>query len=274
MNNIYCIWYPSGGFGHYISAVISLYGDNFTRPLTDLAFAMDGNSHAVSPVAPKWKFDPDRYDYKFDPDKNHCVLIDNGATSQSKKFKTFIPKSTVLKVTHSKWSFPIGLHTMIVKAMGSSLDEHFLKNLYWTDQDWGKRQKFLYFLKHHPTQGLWNPEDDCVNIDIAEIVDYDIFKSRIESAGIKLTDFSAAHQEWYRANKIYIDPVLQAQEIMEYIKRDENFLLSHITDLWTQAVVYYYIWLTYKIEVEHNKMPDFFTDTNQIRRWLIDQGVL
>jgi len=158
--------------------------------------------------------------------------------------------------------------------MGSSLDEHFLKNLYWTDQDWGKRQKFLYFLKHHPTQGLWNPEDDCVNIDIEEIIDYDIFKSRLESAGIKLTDFSATHREWYRANKIYIDPVLQAQEIMEYIKRDENFLLSHITDLWTQAVVYYYIWLTYKIEVEHNKMPDFFTDTNQIRRWLIDQGVL
>jgi hypothetical protein len=274
MNRIYCIWYPSGGFGHYISGVISLYGDNFIRPLNQLVFAKDGNSHAFSPLAPKWKFDPDHYNYKFAPDRNHCVLIDNGAPSQSKKFKTFIPNSTILKVTYNNWSFPIVVHTMIVKAMRSSLEEHCLHNVYWTDQDWGKRQKFLYFLKNHPIQNLWNPEDDCTNIDLIEIIDYDIFKSKLESAGIKLTDFSATHQEWFNANKTYIDPVLQAQKVMECINSDENFLLSHITDLWTQAVVYYYIWLTYKIEVEHHTMPEFFNDTNQIRGWLIDQGVL
>ena len=29
---IYCVWYPSGGFGHFINAVISLYGVDFKRP--------------------------------------------------------------------------------------------------------------------------------------------------------------------------------------------------------------------------------------------------
>jgi hypothetical protein len=40
--------------------------------------------------------------------------------------------------------------------------------------------------------------------------------------------------------------------------------LTHITDIWTQAVVYYYIWLEFGIEVPHNDFANFFTNTDQI----------
>ena len=270
---IYCVWYPSGGFGHYIGAVLSSYGDNFTRPNKELAFSRNGNSHNITPAAAKWQNDPDNYDYTFDPEINHCVLVDNGISSQSKKFRSSIPNPTVLKITYNDWSFPIIAHTMVVKAIRSSLEEYCLKNIYWTKQDWGKRQKYFYFLKQHDCHNLWNPDEDCINIDIADIINYNTFKSKLESAGVELEDFSVTHREWYAANEPYIKPALQAQEVIEYIERGENFDLTHITDLWTQAIINYYIWLKYNVEVKHHTLVTFFRNTNEIRQFLISEGV-
>lgn len=271
---IYCVWYPSGGFGHYIGATLSLYGKNFARPNKDLTFSSNGDSHNIKPPADKWQNDPAVYDYEFAADVNHCVLVDNGISSQSKRFRSVIPNPVVLKITYNKWSFPIIAHTMVVKAIRSSLEEYCLKDIYWTDQDWGKRQKYFYFLKQHECHGLWNPEEDCVNIGIEDIVDYNTFKSKLESAGVELEDFSATHREWYAVNEPYIKPVLQAQEAMDYLDRGENFSLDHITDLWTQAIVNYYIWLKYKVEVKHHKLVEFFKNTSEIQAFLAREGAV
>ena len=32
---IYCVWYPSGGFGHFINAVLTLYSKDFEVPHND-----------------------------------------------------------------------------------------------------------------------------------------------------------------------------------------------------------------------------------------------
>ena len=58
---IYCVWYPSGGFGHYIGATLSLYGKNFARPKKDLTFNANGDSHNVVPPAAKWEKDPETF---------------------------------------------------------------------------------------------------------------------------------------------------------------------------------------------------------------------
>jgi hypothetical protein len=271
---IYCVWYPSGGFGHYIGAVISFYGKNFIRPLTKLDFSSNGNSHAVKLLAPTWIDDPDSYSYNFDPARNHCVLIDNGVTSQSEKFKSVIPNPIILKIIFDDWSLPVIAHTMVVKAMRSSLEAHCLQDIWWSNQDWSKRQKFFIFLRDHKCRGLWNADNTCVNIDIADIVNYQKFKLKLESAGLVLADFSTKHQEWCVANEAYIKPALVAQEVVNYVAGNEAFALNHITDLWTQAVVYYYLWVRYGVELDHHKQVAFFKDTTEIRSWLANKGVL
>ena len=27
-----CVWYPAGGFGHFVNSILTLYGDGFVRP--------------------------------------------------------------------------------------------------------------------------------------------------------------------------------------------------------------------------------------------------
>ena len=49
--------------------------------------------------------------------------------------------------------------------------------------------------------------------------------------------------------------------------------LTHITDIWSQAVIYYYIWLKYNVEVPHNDYANWFTNTKEIVTMLRDNGV-
>ena len=84
---IYCIWYPSGGFGHFINAVLSLYGTNFARPrVNTVEFNNDGNSHAVELIAPKYLKNLNNYSFNFLPNYNYSVLIDNGINDEGTKF--------------------------------------------------------------------------------------------------------------------------------------------------------------------------------------------
>ena len=94
---IYCVWYPSGGFGHYINAVLSIYGQGFKRPENQLAFSDTGDSHSLNLIAPKYYHDPISYQYNFDPSLNYSVLIDNGINNEGRKFKFFFQEQKLLK---------------------------------------------------------------------------------------------------------------------------------------------------------------------------------
>ena len=74
--------------------------------------------------------------------------------------------------------------------------------------------------------------------------------------------------EWYIANKKYIDPVIDAQAVVQAIKNNNNICLDHISDIWNQSVLYYFLWIEFGQEVPHNDYPDFFQDINQIREWI------
>jgi len=91
---IYCVWYPAGGFGHFINAIISLYGKNFAKSHSaDLNFSPTGDSHQYALAAPKYLHDPDNYQFEFDQNKNYIVLIDNGINNHSDRFRSFFPEA-------------------------------------------------------------------------------------------------------------------------------------------------------------------------------------
>jgi len=48
---IYCVWYPSGGFGHFINGILTLHGKGFKRPTNKIEFSTTGDSHKfIMPV--------------------------------------------------------------------------------------------------------------------------------------------------------------------------------------------------------------------------------
>ena len=54
----------------------------------------------------------------------------------------------------------------------------------------------------------------------------------------------------------------------EALKQKKNLDLTKITDVWTQSVICYYLWLHFGREIPHNDLADFFTCTDQIREWI------
>lgn len=261
---IYCVWYPSGGFGHFVNGIITLFGQGFRRPQRKLTFSSDGNSHSLDLVAPAYCHDPLVYQYKFDNSHNHCVLIDNGITNESTRFLQFFPGAKVIKMCYDHYSWPVLAYTMIHKAMVSDLDTALALDAdKWSGNEaWMRREKYFLFLKDHPIGLSWRASDFCTNIRLQDLLIYHKFNDMLTSAGIELDDFSQTHADWLEANQKYFDPVQVADKFIH-----GNFD-QPIVDLWTQAIVYYQIWQQFGVVVPHNDFADFFVSSAQFRDWL------
>jgi hypothetical protein len=267
---IYCIWYPSGGFGHFINAVLSLHGNNFARPQQQqVTFGADGNSHALELTAPKYSKDPVDYLFDFDTNVNYSVLIDNGIDNETRRFRTVFPNAQVFKLCYTDTSWPIVAKTSIVKALGTDISQELTLGQDWPDNNtWARREKYFLFLRDHNFRHSWRAEPDCYNLLIESFFNYNLLKGQLTGAGVVLSDFEELHQTWLGNNYEYINPVLESLDIIDAVKNRTARSLTHITDVWDQAVVYYFLWLSFAQEVPHNDYKDFFANTTEIADWL------
>jgi len=262
---IYCVWYPSGGFGHFINAVLTIHGENFVRPTNNLTFSQNGNSHNLNLVVPKYFHECWPGGIEFLDDKNYCVLVDNGITNESDLFKLKFPDSKIVKICYSDKSWPVVARTMIDKAMCSSVDTELTVDIWEADEQWARREKYFLFLRDHKFRHAWKPNDEYVLFVENLYKNYSECFTAFNS--IAATEqFYKLWEQWRAANNKYIDPVVVADTVVEHVMLNRSIDLTHITDIWTQAVIYYYIWITYNIEVPHNDFADFFTNTDQIIR--------
>lgn len=261
---IFCVWYPSGGFGHFVNSILNLYGQGFARPKKQLEFSPDGNSHALDYVAPAYQHDQTEYHFDFDPRFNYSVIVDNGINNESTKFLEHFPKAKIVKLCLSDRSWPIVCHTMIHKAMRSNFGSELAVDLdRWDTQDaWAQREKYFLFLRDHPIRQRWRPSSFSVNLLIEDLWSYDLLIRKLESTGITLEDFSQIHTEWRTANQLYFDPILTAERFLD------GQVDRPVLDIWTQAVIYYQIWCRYGIEVPHNDFADFFESPRHMQSWL------
>ena len=93
--------------------------------------------------------------------------------------------------------------------------------------------------------------------------DYEVFVNILNSI-TKIEWCEDLWNEWRIANAKYTDPVVNARKIIDYVSVGWSYDLSDTTDIWTQSVVYYYIWLRFGIEVPHNDFANFFSNTEEI----------
>lgn len=271
--NIYCIWYPSGGFGHFVNAVLTLHGSNFVRPSKPLTFAPNGNSHLLDLVVPKYYHESWPETFEFDVSKNYSVLIDNGINNESDKFKSVLPKAKVIKICYSDRSWPIIARTSIEKTMNSNLDQELPTDVWNTNESWARREKYFLYLRDHDQRYQWKDDgQEPHTIQLSCLCNYtDMFESLNNI--VLVENFKSDWMQWRAANNVYISPVETAQLIIDNVKNKTFQDLSHITDLWTQAVLYYFIYLEFGVEVPHNDYSNWFTNTNDIVKMLSYHGV-
>jgi hypothetical protein len=268
---IYCIWYPSGGFGHFVNSILSLHGENFARPKAKtVAFSSNGNSHALDLIAPKYNHGLQDYKFNFDKQLNYSVLVDNGINDEEEKFRSVFPTACIIKMCYDDLSWPIVAKTMIDKAMESSieieLNDH--QNIWECDQSWAQRERYFLFLRDHCLRQAWKPNLTATNWLVNDLLEYSTLTDRLNALGIKFSDFQSLWNHWYVLNKKYIDPVTTAQLVIQAVKNNNNIELDHITNTWDQSVLYYLLWVEFGQEVPHNDYADFFKNTNQITQWL------
>lgn len=274
---IYCVWYPSGGFGHFVNAVLTLRGKNFARPIGSLTFSPTGNSHSLDLVVPKYLHECWPGGIEFLDNKNYCVLIDNGINNESTIFKSTFPNSTVVKICYGNYSWPVVARTMIEKAMVSSIEKELPVSQWNTDEPWAKREKYFLYLRDHELRNAWRHGNDLEisnnELDVGDLYeDYDYCYTMINAVA-ETEDFYDLWKDWRLVNAKYIDPVKTANEVLSLVLTKQSEDLTHITDIWTQAVIYYYIWLRYAVEVPHNDYSNWFTNTNDIVTMLTKHGV-
>jgi hypothetical protein len=272
-SNVYCIWYPPGGFGHFVNAVISLHGHNFVKSKQKLIFSKKGNSHKVDFMKLCWIPRYTTLGFEFEPDKNYSVLIDYGIDDKNEQFRESFPTSQIIKICYSDQTWPIVASTMIHKAMRTTLDAVLKVDNWQSTEPWAQREKYFLFLRDHDFRFLWRSHTNGPILCIDDMLDYKKLYNTLESYGIELDDFKSTWQDWRTANNNYIEPIVRSQSIMQDIRRDCAQNLNDITDLWTQAVVYYFIWLEFGIEVPHNDYANWFTTTKEIAIMLKDHGV-
>jgi hypothetical protein len=268
---IYCVWYPSGGFGHFVNAVLTLHGDNFARPSKTLEFSANGDSHQLDLLVPKYLHEHWDNNIEFQSENNYSVLIDNGINNESDKFKSTFPSATIIKICYSDQSWPIVAHTMIVKAMQGSVEDQLPTSGWATEELWARREKFFLFLRDHHLRSAWRPTDTAT-ICVDEMLDYHTFFNALNLC-VKTENFSKLWKKWYDLNFKYIAPVNLAKSVIHGIRSNNCVDLRAVTDVWTQSVIYYYIWLEYNFEVPHNDCSDWFINTNEISIMLAKHGV-
>ncbi len=274
-NNIYCVWYPSGGFGHFINTVLTQYGTDFVRPINPgYQFSATGNSHLNELVAPKFLFNSNNYEFDLVDDVNqYCVLIDNGINDESKNFINTFPQAKIIKVCYSTITWPIVASTAIHKAMKSNFDSELaVDSMGWDESsDWAQREKYFLFLTDHHCRMMWKPEIGYHNLLIDHLLDYDIFCTKLNDFGIELNNFSGLWEAWHKHNQKYIFPVVFAKKVIDAIDQNQSINLSQCQDLWTQAVVNYFIWDKFNYTVPANDFANWFTNTDQIIALLAQQ---
>jgi hypothetical protein len=260
---IYCIWYPSGGFGHFVNAVITLHGSNFERPSNKLIFSKKGNSHNLDLIVPKWLHGRWTKNFDFDAGKNYSVLIDNGINNEHDIFKSSFKDAVTIKICYSDTSWPVVAKTMIEKAMNSSLQSQLTTDNWPSNADWAVREKYFLYLRDHRLRHQWKPNsvDCCLFID--DMFEYTKFYN-VLSKHIEVEEFHDLWMQWRAANSDFIDPVTKAMSIMASVYNQEHIDLRDILDLWTQAIVYYFIWIKFEFEVPHNDHSNWFANTTEI----------
>jgi hypothetical protein len=259
------VWYPSGGFGHFVNAILSLYGENFVSPDDKTAtFSSTGDLHSLKLVAPRYLDEREYPSFVFDQSKNYSVLIDNGINNSGKLFLNTFPNGKIIKLCYNDISWPIVANTSIIKAQRTSFEKALPLDDAWPCQEpWAIREKYSLYLKEHSLRTAWIPDPTAHNLDVFTLVSYQKLRDFFNNF-IVLADFKELHDRWLQHNYKYFFPVVESLKIIDAVKTGQHIDVTHVETVWDQAVVNYLLNLEFNIDIPVNDFADWFQNTKQI----------
>lgn len=275
------IHYPSGGFGHFMNALLSLCTDEFYVADSGIDFSNSGDSHSFLLSAVKWaRTNPD---YKFTPfdwaqglNRRHIVLVDLGIVNDShttvrKKFK----QNYIVRMCIDQPARSIVYQTCLYKAQKKEFEFEY-------DADWQRREEFTkqyqycdesqdYFLNN------FQPVDDqnVVNVLISWLfTDFDLVLSTLEvglDVEIRRDQARELHRQFLLVNGRYATGLFWANRILASLDDGSNLDLSDCNTLHDQGYINYLLAKRYQIpEIPAYDYRDWFANTAQISTFITE----
>jgi len=282
------IQYPSGGYGFYLTRLINSFVTNIVRVDDLFSFDYLGTSHSLPLVVGDIHHEQQRtlhsYDKKYlsDIDQQKYILIPycpgifNDTTDN---IKINFPNAKILRLYYQDNTWPLVFQNCIIKAAVGTLenDVEFDDKKFGSSENWARRENFNLMFEHHYYRKMWKAYEhkQFLNIDIFELLTnpqhcLTQVANFINGTTHNLDLLPARHQQFLDANS----NTVRHFEILHTVKslKVEKDLM-HITDLYQQAVMNFYIQLKYNFVILSNDYADWFTNTKEIVTMLKEHGV-
>jgi hypothetical protein len=284
--NLLLINYPSGGYGFYLARLINHFVTNIVQTTDTFLFDRRGRSHSLPLVVGHIHFEQncilstvdDRYQSEIQKQKYvtipYCPGILNDTTSN---LKHNFPNAKIIRLCYHDNVWPLIFQNCILKAASGTLEDNveFDCEKFGSSDDWARRENFSLLFTHHHYRTMWKDHDKCLNIDIFELLTatQDCLHQVANFIGgsiINLDDLPNRHQQFLNANPNTVCHL----EILDIVKNlNINRDLTHINQLYHQAVLNFYLQLKFNFIIPSNDYADWFTNTKEIVTMLNDHGV-
>ena len=284
--NLLLISYPSGGYGFYLARLINCFVTNIVQTPDSFSFDHLGTSHSLPLVAgdihhernkslissdTKYHSDIDQQKYILIP---YCPGINN---DNPNNMINIFPNAKFIRLCYNDDTWPLVFQNCIVKAAIETVEDGIEFNVerFGSSDAWARRENFSLLFEEHHYRGTWKEHDKCLNINILRLLTDPQFclqqvASFINGTVTKLDELPIKHQQFLDANP----NTVQHLEILNIIKNlnfDQD--LTHIDQLYHQAVLNFYIQLKFNFVVPSNDYANWFTNTKEIVTMLSNNGV-
>lgn len=283
MTQVVSIQFPQGGFGHFTHLILSQFGKDFH--CSDDAKNYQNsesqeNCHDFPLWLPKYKntdsYDSNDYKQKLSVLKEKFVtaVVSSGWHNDSQEFELVLHPAVKIRIGYDDWSWPLAVkvfyerHQKLYSKFSQNHTYDLILNSH--EEDWHKREQLFLFLRDHSHRGKWRPLPNTLNISLIDYLVYNNLHSALNTQ-FQVDHFESVYESWFKQNSHYFDSYIQAWFVMNNLHNNTD--ISGITDVFTQATIYYYIWLKYNLEVPHNDYSSWFTNTKEIVKMLQEHRV-
>jgi hypothetical protein len=286
--NLLLIDYPSGGYGYYFTRLINGFVTNIVKTADLFEFDQLGTSHLLPLVAGDIHFEQhktlgmidSRYQSDIAQQKYilipYCPGIQNDTTEH---LKSNFPNAKIIRLCYKDNTWPLIFQNCIVKASmgGIDTDIEFDDKKFGSSEDWARRENFNLIFEHHQYRNMWKEHDHdrFLNIDILELLINPVrclqqVADFISGTILAVDMIPIRHQQFLDANPNTITH-LEILEIVNALNVAQD--LTHIQQLYHQAVINFYIQLKFNFVIPANDYANWFTNTKEIVTMLQDHGV-
>jgi len=286
--NLLLINYPSGGYGYYFTRLINSFVTNVVQTADLFEFDQLGTSHLLPLVAGDIHHEQNRnlysvndcYQHDIDQQKYilipYCPGIQNDTTTN---LEVNFPNAKIARLCYYDNTWPLVFQNCITKAVVGTLgtDVEFDDKRFGSSENWARRENFDLMFAHHHYRNMWKTHEHVqfLNIDIfdlltnpqhclAQVADF------INGTTTNLDLLPTRHQQFLNANPNTVRH-FEILHTVESLKIEKD--LTHITNLYQQAVINFYIQTKFNFIIPPNDYADWFTNTKEIVTMLKDHGV-